>query len=736
MRTLIPFALFALTSAPLLPGQTPPTPPETNAEIVTLPEFQVSADQRLDEYVASEAISGTRANAKIIELPYNVQALTEEFINDFTFFESDQQLATIAGYSPGASEGGNGPQGSRLRGFAPVVLRDGFSRVGIPDSATISQVEIIKGPQSTLYGRAQPGGMVNYVSKRPKRKPEYRFSAIGGSYNFQRFMVEATGPIIKDKLHYFAAASYNNNEGDMDFYFMRAFIAGAGISYTFNPRTTVTVSFEHQERSQNRGIATELRVGSHPVSATDPLRQTGGVVVGPYLPLINFNQYGPNNHVIRDSDNINLLLEHRINSVWSFRFNSQYYERYFDEVRRTGTQFLETTQRFNETSPFASTTWESGVALQADLLARFHTGKVGHMVLLAADWSRDKLRREDYQLPDRAAILAQPADVRFLDPANPDWSPIDRKLLTRRSNFFLRDISGFGAFASHRAFFFNNRLITMAGIRHDQVDAEFEAPVVGSGKPTSTSYVVGANYKLFNDERVVLFGNRSTSFDPRTTIDAGTGEPQENERSAGWEIGIKSLSFDQRLAFTLSAYEIKKLNIPNENPDYDEGATPGVPQFLGQGVERARGTELDMSWRVTPAVTILGSVGYMDAQVVENPDDPSLEGEDLLRIPKITGSLTARYAFRHGWLKGVRAGLSGSYLGGVVIGRASASRLREERGPVRLANAFLSYGWRPSRKVSHSFQFNVLNLTDEFYLDITGRLGRGREFRGSYKLSF
>lgn len=735
MRPLPFLALAAIISATSLQAQTAPTEKE-NEEVITLPEFQVSAERRPDEYIASEAISGTRANAKIIELPYNVQAITEEFINDFTFFESDQQLAAISGYSPGATEGGNGPQGSRLRGFAPVVLRDGFSRVGIPDSATIRQVEIIKGPQSTLYGRAQPGGMVNYVSKRPKKKPEYRISALVGSYEFQRFMVEATGPIIADKLHYFAAASYNYNEGDLDHYFMRAFIAGAGFSYTFSPQTSVTLSFEHQERSQNRGAATELRVDSRPVTATDPLRQTGGVVTGPYLPLINFNQYGPNNHVVRDSDNINLLFEHRINSVWSFRFNSQYYERYFDEVRRTGAQFLETTQRFNETSPFASTTWESGAALQADLLARFRTGSVGHMVLLAGDWARDKLRREDYQLPDRAAIMAQPAEVRFLDPANPDWTPIDRALLTRRSNFFLRDIQGFGAFASHRAFFLNNRLITMLGVRRDEVDADFEAPVVGSGRKGSTSYVLGANYKVFNNDSLVLFGNRSTAFDPRTTIDAGTGEPQDNERSAGWELGIKSLAFDQRLAFTLSTYEIKKLNIPNQNPDYNDGAVPGVPQFLGQGVERARGAELDMSLRLTPSVTILGSAGYMNARVIESPDDRSLEGDVLLRIPKLTGSMTVRYAFRRGWLKGVRTGVSGSYLGGVLVGRESASRLREERGPIRLANAFASYGWRTDRKYSHSIQVNVLNLTDEFYLDVSGRKGRGREFRTSYRLSF
>ncbi|MFU1925389.1 TonB-dependent receptor plug domain-containing protein, partial [Klebsiella pneumoniae] len=57
-----------------------------------------------------------------------------------------------------------------VRGFTTSEFyRDGFSAnrgyMNAPDSATIERVEILKGPASSLYGRGDPGGTVNLVTK-------------------------------------------------------------------------------------------------------------------------------------------------------------------------------------------------------------------------------------------------------------------------------------------------------------------------------------------------------------------------------------------------------------------------------------------------------------------------------------------------------------------------------------------------------------------------------------------
>lgn len=151
-------ALACPLSAAVLP---PPAPAPTGEEVVTLTEFQVAATSVRDEYIASEAVSGTRTGAKILELPYNVQVLTSQFMEDFQVFDENnyRPLQYVPNYAP--------DNGGRLRGFSPQTLRDGFSRAGPSAIANTQQIEVIMGPQSTLYGHVSPGGLVNYVSKQP-----------------------------------------------------------------------------------------------------------------------------------------------------------------------------------------------------------------------------------------------------------------------------------------------------------------------------------------------------------------------------------------------------------------------------------------------------------------------------------------------------------------------------------------------------------------------------------------
>lgn len=55
----------------------------TGEEVVTIPEFEVSMSRNRDEWFASTAMSGTRTSAPVLELPYQVQVLTQEFLDDF-----------------------------------------------------------------------------------------------------------------------------------------------------------------------------------------------------------------------------------------------------------------------------------------------------------------------------------------------------------------------------------------------------------------------------------------------------------------------------------------------------------------------------------------------------------------------------------------------------------------------------------------------------------------------------
>ena len=203
----------------------------------------------------------------------------------------------------------------------------------------------------------------------------------------------------------------------------------------------------------------------------------------------------------------------------------------------------------------------------------------------------------------------------------------------------------------------------------------------------------------------------------------------------GREVMATDELVDERYAYTLAAFDIEKDGIATPNPDYIAGVSPaGLPQYLGQGREQARGFDLSFSARVTPALTLLGTLGYVDARIRRH-ETASLIGDRLTLVADETASGVVRYAFLSGPLRNLRIGASWTYTGGTLVSAATPTRAREFHSPYQLVNAFVNYSWRLGR-LRHSLALNGNNVFDKFYLNPSNRLGRGREGATTYTLSF
>ena len=70
---------------------------------------------------------------------------------------------------------------------------DGTKVMGVPvNMANVQSVEVIKGPASVLYGRAEPGGLVNIVPKPVSAAPEFGFEQTIGQRGLARTAIETT----------------------------------------------------------------------------------------------------------------------------------------------------------------------------------------------------------------------------------------------------------------------------------------------------------------------------------------------------------------------------------------------------------------------------------------------------------------------------------------------------------------------------------------------------------------
>jgi iron complex outermembrane receptor protein len=127
-----------------------------------------------DEYPTQASSTATKVEQSWLDIPQDVQVVNRKILDDQAAF----QLADAGVDAGGVSRTKTQTSGSTgdeftIRGFQldpeNSYLRDGlkFSAYSSADLADVEQVEILEGPAAALYGRSQPGGVVNLISKKP-----------------------------------------------------------------------------------------------------------------------------------------------------------------------------------------------------------------------------------------------------------------------------------------------------------------------------------------------------------------------------------------------------------------------------------------------------------------------------------------------------------------------------------------------------------------------------------------
>ena len=111
------------------------------------------------------------------------------------------------------------------------------------------------------------------------------------------------------------------------------------------------------------------------------------------------------------------------------------------------------------------------------------------------------------------------------------------------------------------------------------------------------------------------------------------------EYTRQYETGVKSSWLDDRLSTTLSAYQIERFNIRYRPDAQNDPYTWAVG-----GKHRSRGVELSAIGQIIPKKLYLrGSLGVMQAKVVEDKENPDRVGIHLDNTSNVTGNLFFRY---------------------------------------------------------------------------------------------
>jgi iron complex outermembrane receptor protein len=90
-----------------------------------------------------------------------------------------------------------------------------YGRVGQSqfDLVDLDQIEVLRGPQGTLFGKNTTAGAISITTKRPSFDPQYEAEVSGGDYGRREVRASATGPIVDDRLAYRLTYALTERDG-------------------------------------------------------------------------------------------------------------------------------------------------------------------------------------------------------------------------------------------------------------------------------------------------------------------------------------------------------------------------------------------------------------------------------------------------------------------------------------------------------------------------------------------
>jgi len=695
-----------------------------------LEEMTVYATPVVSEYSVTDAFAATKTDTPILETPASVQVVPREVIDDQQALTVMDAVKNVSGVQ---QEPGKFYDQYLIRGFSSgygVSYRNGLKlegTVGAVDMAFVDRVEVIKGPASMLYGRIEPGGFVNTVTKRPQAEAAYSFQQEAGSWDTYRTTMDATGPVNQaGTVLYRLIGVYDkaNSWVDYDFRDNSAFAA----YFTLKPseRFQLNLDVEHYNKSMSSPDST----GQIPVSGNRPLDLSKHFSISDPVMKSAF-PYEVNRTLYAFDWNF------KINDGWKLTQRFQYTK--VDETQtglgNWGFDRVDTITRGFIYNPLNRDMYSTNL----DLNGEFNTASIQHRLLVGLDWYR-------YTDDWKGFVGTDPSipPLNVYNPVRGGLLPILNPLVSQsQSNTLWKTMEqDYGIYLQDQIAL-TQRWDLLLGGRYDWAEDSYSLTYGSNDSacypnctghpmghwPTDKAFSprAGLLYKL--NESASLYGSYSKSFGANNSSLLANGEKADPQEGKQYELGAKANLMGGRVMTSATLFQLTKNNVLGTNP-----ADPFGPQ-IPTGEVRSRGLEFDIAGRVTNHVSVIGSYTYDQVLITKDTNIPSNQGNRYPGVPYNSASMWAKYDTApdaaQGWAYG-----AGVYLNGQRQGdNANTFQLPG----YATVDAMLTYRTKLGPTKVNA-QVNVKNLFDRTYWDgigwSTASYGSPRAVIGSLRVDF
>jgi iron complex outermembrane receptor protein len=642
-----------------------------------------------------------RGDVPIQELPQNVQVVSAKVLSDVGITRLDMALELVSGVQHQNNFGGlwdafavrgfsgdpNVPSGYLVNGF-----NGGRGFGGPRDASNIENIEVLKGPGSALFGRGEPGGTVNIITKKPKFDPEGSVTLSGGRYSTYRAEGDYTNK-LSDSLAFRVNGAYEKADSFRDFLSSKKWVITPSVLAKLSDSTTLTYELEavRQEVPFDRGIvAVNGNVHTLPVS-----RFLGEPGDGPIKVDVLGHQ---------------LQFAHDFDTGWTLLLGAGYrsteLKGYSTQAELTrGRQMLyvdgQTLSRQRRYVDYDA----DHTVLRGELSGKFSTGSLVHHVLVGIDGERFNLDslQERFRPPlvTTNPTLAQGDAINIFHPVYGQLPPLT---IANAFTNTLEKQKAWGAYAQDQIDITDQFKVRL-GIRYDEFKQTIHNRLNGktSGQDiTNVSPQVGVVYEP--NSYISLYASYAKGFRPNSGLDV-RNTPFKPEKTNSKEIGAKFQWPEHRLTATVAIYKMDKTNIITADP-----VNSGFSIAIGEA--ESKGLELDVDAVLPGEINTRLSYAYTDAKTTTAILDPDFArpvpaGALLLDIPKHSANLLLSRDFQVASEQVVTIGTNIHYVGKQLGETATTYMLPS----YTLVEIFASY--KPTAHVKLSAE--VHNLFDKTY---------------------
>lgn len=680
----------------------------TPANVTVMPEVTAHAD-RQKNWAPTKLSSGKFTEA-VRDTPQSITVIPQSLMQEQGVFSLREALRNAPGVSIGLNDNENqsGGDNIKIRGFAANTdlfldnMRDiaQYSR----DAFSLEQIEVVKGPVSTYFGRGTTGGYVNQVTKSARSDAFYSGSASLGTSPTKRATADVNQPFeFMDGAIRLNVMGHESGVASRDYIESERWGVAPSLAFGLKGPTRLVLNYFRLEQTSlpDYGI---------------PIVAAGVGADGHPAPVNRANYYGLRDWETDRTTNeaVTLKVEHDFEDKATLRNQFRYArgERYAvfgpprgpnlarDVVARQAPVL--TTALGQNTGILPGRDQEVGLLInQTDITARFQQDDVAMTLVTGVEFARETYDRLNFQYSN--------VPNTSLTSPNPFPAYSTPRTLQETSSVVAQS---YGAYALATLKFFDN-IEWVSGFRYDYLEADSSVYTYNNRLTTNLnddnslpSYRTSLLYKPAKNGSVYFaYG---TSFNPSAeALTLGGSATNTNNPNVGpesnesYEIGTKWSVFEDRALISAAVFRIEKTNARTEDP-----LNPSDFIVL-DGKQRVNGFEVGFAGNVTKDWSMFAGYTFLDSKVTESKN-ASERGRNLVNTPAHAFSIWTSYETP--W--DVQLGVGAQYAGHRYLNPGNTTEI----------DGYLIFDAMVGYHVTENIdlRLNLSNLTDAYYFSSGG----------------